>query len=302
MTSKIINRYIWLLNLLLTRKAMAFDEIAMNWETSNLNDGKPFAKRTFHEHRKAIKELFGVEIKCNTSTNKYYLSSENSLKNSTIQKWLLSSFTVSNMIEAGHNMKDRIFFEAIPKGTEYIPSVIESMQQNKVLLIDYQPFNQHNKTIHFCPYAMKIYNQRWYMVGLIKEQENIRTIAFDRILAIDTTEERFEVPKKFSAQKLFADRVGIFVDDQAVPQKVILRAHGPSVDYLRSLPLHSSQEEIAAKHGIYSDFQYKIYLNPELETKILAMGENIEVLKPKELRDKIADRLQNAVNRYKQQL
>ena len=302
MTSKIINRYIWLLNLLLTRKAMAFDEIAMNWETSNLNDGKPFAKRTFHEHRKAIKELFGVEIKCNTSTNKYYLSSENSLKNSTIQKWLLSSFTVSNMIEAGHNMKDRIFFEAIPKGTEYIPSVIESMQQNKVLLIDYQPFNQHNKTIHFCPYAMKIYNQRWYMVGLIKEQENIRTIAFDRILAIDTTEERFEVPKKFSAQKLFADRVGIFVDDQAAPQKVILRAHGPSVDYLRSLPLHSSQEEIAAKHGIYSDFQYKIYLNPELETKILAMGENIEVLKPKELRDKIADRLQNAVNRYKQQL
>lgn len=31
----------------------------------------------------------------------------------------------------------------------------------------------------------------------------------------------------------------------------------------------------------------------------LAMGENIEVLEPKELRDKIADRLQNAVNRYK---
>ena len=31
----------------------------------------------------------------------------------------------------------------------------------------------------------------------------------------------------------------------------------------------------------------------------LAMGENIEVLEPKELRDKIADRLKNAVNRYK---
>lgn len=299
MTSKIINRYIWLLNQLLMRKTLTFEEIAKNWETSNLNDGKPFAKRTFHDHRKAIKELFGVEIKCNTSTNKYYLSSETSLRNSTIQKWLLSSFTVSNMIEAGHNMKDRIFFEAIPKGSDYIPTVIESMQQNKVLLIDYQPFDQHQKTIHFCPYAMKIYNQRWYMVGLIKEQEGIRTIAFDRILTMDTTEERFTIPKKFNAKKLFADRIGIFVDDQVAPQKVILRAHGPSVDYLRSLPLHSSQEEIAAKHGIFSDFQYKIYLTPELETKILAMGENIEVLQPKELRDKIADRLQSAVNRYK---
>ena len=299
MISKIIKRYIWLLNLLLPHKAMTFEEIAKNWETSNLNDGKPLARRTFHEHRKAIKELFGVEIKCNTSTNKYYLSSETSLRNNTIQKWLLSSFTVSNMIKVGHNMKDRIFFEDIPKGTDYIPTVTEAMQQNKVLLIDYQPFDQHQKTLHFCPYAMKIYNQRWYMVGLIQEQESIRTIAFDRIRTMDSTEARFDIPKTFSAQKLFADRIGIFVDDKTAPQKVILKAHGPSVDYLRSLPLHSSQEEIAAKHGIYSDFQYKIYLNPELETKILAMGENIEVLEPKELRDKIADRLQNAIKRYK---
>lgn len=116
---------------------------------------------------------------------------------------------------------------------------------------------------------------------------------------MDSTEARFDIPKTFSAQKLFADRIGIFVDDKTAPQKIILRAHRPSVDYLRSLPLHSSQEEIAAKHRIYSDFQYKIYLNPELETKILAMGENIEVLEPKELRDKIADRLQNAIKRYK---
>lgn len=146
MISKIIKRYIWLLNLLLPHKAMTFEEIAKNWETSNLNDGKPLARRTFHEHRKAIKELFGVEIKCNTSTNKYYLSSETSLRNNTIQKWLLSSFTVSNMIKVGHNMKDRIFFEDIPKGTDYIPTVTEAMQQNKVLLIDYQPFDQHQKT------------------------------------------------------------------------------------------------------------------------------------------------------------
>lgn len=137
------------------------------------------------------------------------------------------------------------------------------------------------------------------MVGLIQEQENVRTIAFDRIREMDTTEEKFTIPKKFSAKKMFEDRIGIFVDEQTAPQKVILRAHGPSVDYLRSLPLHSSQEEIITKHGIYSDFQYKIYLTPELETKILAMGENIEVLKPKELRDKIADRLQSAVKRYK---
>lgn len=33
-----------------------------------MGDNKPMPLRTFHQHRGAVEELFGVEIKCNTST------------------------------------------------------------------------------------------------------------------------------------------------------------------------------------------------------------------------------------------
>ena len=67
---------------------------------------------------KAIAELFGVEVECDTSSYEYYISSSSQLKNDKTRQWLLNSFTVSNMIEAGRNMKDRILFEEIPEGTE----------------------------------------------------------------------------------------------------------------------------------------------------------------------------------------
>lgn len=35
------------------------------------------------------------------------------------------------MIEAGRNMKDRILFEEIPEGTEYLQTVIDAMQRKR---------------------------------------------------------------------------------------------------------------------------------------------------------------------------
>ena len=83
------------------------------------------------------------------------------------------------------------------------------------------------------------------------------------------------------------------------PQKIVVRAFGIHVEYMRTLPLHVSQNEVACKHQQYSDFQYKLCLTPELSTKLLAMGENVEVLEPVELREEIKNRLASAMERYK---
>lgn len=298
MISKTFNRYIWLLNTLLQHGRLTFEEINNRWQNSCLGDGKPLALRTFHVHRNAIAELFGVEVACNTSTYEYYVSSPEILQNDRTRQWLLNSFTLSNMIEAGHNMKDRILFEDIPKGTEYIQTVIEAMQQSKELEIEYQPFYGHRTTLHIQPYAMKVYHQRWYIVGYLKEQEGIRNIALDRTLNMEFTTETFRCPNDFNAEEYYSNTVGIFVNDKLKPQKVVVRAYGIHVEYMRSLPLHHTQEEIGCKHQKYSDFQYYLYLTPELTSQLLAMGEKIEVLEPVELREEIKNRLLNSLSHY----
>lgn len=298
MISKTFNRYIWLLNTLLQQRRLTFEEISYRWRDSYLGDGKPLALRTFHAHREAIAELFGVEVKCDTSTYEYYISSPSQLKSDRTRQWLLNSFTVSNMIEAGHNMKDRILFEDIPEGTEFIQTVIDAMQRSKELRIDYQPFGDQRATYHLRPYAMKVYNQRWYIVGYLKEKEGIRNIALDRTLEMDLTDNDFLLPEDFDAEEYYVNTVGIYVNKNLEPQKILLRIYGIQVEYMRSLPLHFSQKEVNTKAGEYSDFQYWLSLTPELTTKILSMGEKVEVLGPDLLKKEVIRRLFNTIYHY----
>ncbi len=300
MISKTFNRYIWLLNILLQEKQMTFDEIRKRWKESNLGDNNPLPLRTFHQHRVAVEELFGVEIKCNPSNGyKYYITNPEVLRNDRTRKWLLNSFNLSNMIIAGHNMKDRILFEDVPRGTEYLQTIIDAMQQSKELELDYQPFYGHRTTYTLQPYAMKAYHKRWYVLGFIKELNAIRNIALDRLLEMTIKEQSFSFPENFNAAKYYENTVGVFVNEDLSPVKVKLRAYGKQIEYLRSLPLHKSQFEVSSKYGEFSVFEYKLCLTPELSSQILAMGENIEVLEPQELKEEIMSRLNDCLNKYR---
>ena len=285
---------------MLQEKQMTFEEISRRWQLSNIGDGRSIPLRTFHQHRTAVEELFGVEIRCNTSNGyKYYIANPEVLKNDKTRKWLLNSFSLSNMITAGHNMKDRILFEDIPHGTEYLQTIIDAMQQSKELAIDYQPFYGHRASYTIQPYAMKAYHQRWYVLGYIKELNAIRNIALDRLLEMTITEESFSFPEDFNAEKYYENTVGIFVNDDLSPVKVKLKVYGYQIEYLRSLPLHKSQRETLSKYGEFCVFEYKLCLTPELSSQILAMGENVEVLEPIELREEIVSRLNDCLNRYR---
>ena len=63
MISKTYYRYIWLLNVLLSGGALTYEEIVELWK-KDPNGGDSYPLRTFHEHRKGVKEMFGVDIVC----------------------------------------------------------------------------------------------------------------------------------------------------------------------------------------------------------------------------------------------
>ena len=299
MASNTVKRYVWLLNTLMQRKSLTFKEICDLWDRSSLTDGKPLALRTFHQHREAIAELFGVEIVCDQNTYKYSIASPEELKNDAARQWLFNSFAIANTIEAGRNMKERILFEEIAGGAEYAQVVIDAMQQNRVLLVDYKPFKGEKFELYLQPYAMRVYNQRWYVVGRFKESGTIRNIALDRIQRMEITDEEFSLPEDFDARDYYSHTVGIFVNESLKPQRVVLRTFGVSTEYMRTLPLHPSQREVATNGEEYSDFEYLLNLTPELTGKILSKGDWVEVLEPKELREEVKKYAHSIADLYK---
>ena len=302
MISKTYYKYIWLLDTLLTSSPLTIDEINMLWEDCPVSDG-PIPLRTFHEHRKGIKEMFGIEIACDRSRgNVYYVKNPEVLDEQRLSKWLLRNYSIPQDFATFNGMKDRIMLEEIPLGTAFLDAIIDAMKQNVELKVDYQRYEdkqeEHLQTFHIQPYALKVFNRRWYLLGYLKEQEGLRTIALDRILDLKVLKNSFKLPEDFDVWKYFADVVGIYVNEDLPITKVKIRAYGVQAEYLRSTPLHKSQLECYYKHGEFAEFTYRLCITPELVSQLLAMGEKVEVLEPESLRGTIKERLQLAINYY----
>ena len=298
MISKTYYKYIWLLDTLLTSHPLTIDEINMLWENCPASDG-PMPPRTFHEHRKGIKEMFGVDIECDRSKNVYYVKNPEALDKNKLAKWLLNKYSIPKDFATFNGLKDRVLLEEIPLGQAFLDPIMEAMLHNMELRIDYQRYKgEHMQTFHMQPYALKVFNRRWYLLGYLKEQEGLRTIALDRILHIDILKNYFELPNDFDANKYFANVVGIYINKDLPVTKVKIRAYGDQADYLRSTPLHKSQSEGRSKHGEFAEFTYRLCITPELVSQLLAMGDKLEVLEPEGLRANIKERLLSAVKYY----
>ena len=302
MISKTYHKYIWLLNTLLTSRPLTFDEVNMLWEDCPANDG-PIPLRTFHEYRKGIKEMFGVDIECDRSKNVYYVKNPEVLDNNKLAKWLLRKYSIPQDFATFNGMKDRILLEEIPMGRAFLDIVMEAMQTNAELRIDYQRYQhgqheEHLRTFTMQSYALKVYNRRWYLLGFLKEDNDIRTIALDRVIDMEALPSKFEMPADFDARKHFANVVGIYVDKDLPVEKVRIRAYSAQADYLRSVPLHGSQSEGRSIHGEFAEFTYRLCITPDLVTQLLAMGDKVEVLEPKGLIDNIKNVLQLTIKNY----
>ena len=300
MISKTYLRYIWLLDTISNSKyPLDYEHIVKLWE------GSPYAYmgglpiRTFHEHRKGIEEMFGVIIECDKSKGyKYYIKNPEVLQQKPYAELLMRRYSVPQDFSTFHMMRDRIILEDIPHGTAYFDTIVESMRTNTELIIDYQSHGDHSETLTMQPYSMKVYNRRWYVLGFVKETENLRHLALECILDLQTTNQGFEFPQSFKPRKYYDHVVGISVDDKQPVVDLKLRVYGVQMEYIRMLPLHKTQREVKSRYGEFAEFAYRVCLTPELTSQILAFGPDVEVLEPADYREEIKSLLKGSLDRY----
>ncbi len=286
MYKNLLNRYIWLIDTILQAKRITLKEIDAKWQNSQLNiDRMPLPPRTFHNHRSQIEQLFDVNIEC--KNNNYYIENEDDIRTNRVRNWLLDTFTVMNMLQERKNLMHRILLEDIPSGREFLGVLMDAMQENKVLQIGYQSFfKDQSETFYFLPYCLKIYRQRWYIVGLRQDLDDIRIYGLDRITELNITTEKFEFPKDFNAANYFEYSCGIFADQSIPVEQIKIKAYGEKQNYLKSLPLHHSQKEIKRTDD-YTIFSYQVRPTYDFRQTLLSHGNEIEVLSPQSFRNEI---------------
>ena len=134
------------------------------------------------------------------------------------------------------------------------------------------------------------------MIAYCPLRDGIRTYSLDRIHAIERKETKFEMPDNFSPTVFFKNAYGVMMGS-GIPRDVKIRVKSYQANYLRSLPLHHSQQE-TVKNLNYSIFTY--HLSPEIDfqMELLSMGDEVEVLEPADLRADMAAIVRNMNDIY----
>ena len=267
---------------------ITFEEINEKWLRNSMSDGLGLPLKTFHNHRKAIEEIFDINIVCDRRNGyRYYVENAEDMKKGGVRTWLLNTFAVNNLINESHHLKRRILFEQIPSGQKHLTTIIEAMRDSRTLEMTYKSFwRQDSYTAEVEPYFVKVFRQRWYMVAKNTEKDALRIYALDRVQEMRETDNGFAFPKDFDPEEYFYNSFGIIHDDNCPPEIVDLKVYGTQREYFRTLPLHHSQKEVETENE-YSVFRY--YLSPTYDfvQEILSHGCEVEVLSPEHLRNEI---------------
>lgn len=289
----LFNRYIWLVDTIYRAGRISFEEINELWQRSSLNDtGEELPLKTFHNHKNAIQQMFDINIGCDRRAGYlYYIEHAEDMERGGIRTWLLNTFAVNHLINESHHLKWRILFEEIPSGQRFLTQIIEAMRDNLTLEMVHQSFwSDTVSTFEVAPCCVKVFRQRWYMVGYSMSDRRLRVYALDRIHTLRTMENAFVLPDDFDPEGFFADSFGIVVDDRVKPERIRVRIAGIQRQYIRTLPLHASQQETE----ITKDTSvFVFYLRPTLdfqqELLIHAINaeDDIEVLEPQWLRERM---------------
>ena len=181
-----LNKYLWLLDVIKRTGKITFEEINEQWVRSVYSYGEEIPLRTFHRWRDTIERMFDININCERKGGYYYyIENESELTGATFQQWLLDSFYMSNLISESRQLKDRILLEYIPSGREYLSTIIEAIRNKIEISIVHQSYRADSpKEYTVQPYCIKLFNQRWYILGMCKEVDSIRTFGLDRIHSI----------------------------------------------------------------------------------------------------------------------
>lgn len=115
MISKTYLRYIWLIDTIdKSRLPLDFEHIVKLWQASPYAYMGGLSIRTFHEHRKGIKEMFDIDIACDKSSLfTYYIKNPEVLKKNTYAQMLLRKYSVPQDFSTFSMMRDRIILEDV---------------------------------------------------------------------------------------------------------------------------------------------------------------------------------------------
>ena len=256
-----------------------------------------FSKRTFQRDIKEIRDIFGVDIEYSKSEKGYFIS-ESEMENMNFQR-MIEAFDMYHSLNLSQDLKPFIHLEKRrPQGTENLYGLLHAIKNKLQVNFSYQKFDEDVLSLRTAePYALKEFKNRWYVLAKDMKEGVIKSFALDRLTNLDITKKSFVNPKTFDVEGNYRYCFGIISPNAKEPQEIILSFAPFQGKYIKSLPLHDTQQIIVDNDN---ELQIKLTLciTFDFVMELLSFGESLKVLKPKALVKEVKEGHQRAFRQY----
>lgn len=299
-----ISRYLLIIKKLKAKPYSTYEELQayienqmdyLQMQDDNLQIG--FSKRTLQRDLKEIRNVFGIDIEY-SKANKGYFISQSETENMNFQR-MIEAFDMFNSLNLAHDLSPHIHLEKRrPQGTENLYGLLHAIKNHLKIKFTYQKFWEDELTYRYTePYALKEFRNRWYVLAKDYKDGEIKSFALDRLSELDITTEKFVYPENYSVEQSYRYCFGIVNPNGSAPQDIILSFDPFQGKYIKTLPLHETQQ-IILDNEEETRVKLKLCLTHDFLMELLSFGEHMKVIEPKKLVDLIRKAHRKALEQY----
>lgn len=256
------------------------------------------SKRTFQRDRDDIRSLYNIDILFDFSKKVYYIDFD---EQPEANERILEAFDTFNALNLTDRLSKHIHFEKRkPQGTENLYGVLHAIKNHTQIKFVYQKYWEDKFTERLVePYALKEFKNRWYVLSKDLGNNKIKSFALDRLTDLEILNKKFNFPEDFDVNEHYRYCFGIISPNGHQPQDVVLSFNAFQGKYIKSLPLHDSQQ-ILIDNEDELRIQLKLFITHDFFMELLSFGENLKVLKPQSLIDDLKSTVRNIQSIYEE--
>ena len=299
-----ISRYLLILKKLKLKPYSTYEELQayienqfdyLQMQDDNLQIG--FSKRTLQRDIKEIRNVFGIDIEYSKSQKGYFIS-QNENENMNFQR-MMEAFDMFNSLNLAQDLTPFIHLEKRrPQGTDNLYGLLHAIKNRLQIKFTYQKFWEEELSQRLVePYALKEFKNRWYIMAKDSKDNNIKSFALDRLSNLEITNQTYQYPDNYSIEQSYRYCFGIISPNDEEPQDIILSFDPFQGKYIKTLPLHDTQQ-VLADNDEEMKIKLKLCLTHDLVMELLSFGDNMKVIEPKSLADQIKQAHEKAYRQY----
>ncbi|MBS1580249.1 MAG: WYL domain-containing protein [Bacteroidetes bacterium] len=256
-----------------------------------------FSKRTLQRDLREIKNVFGIDIEYSKPLKGYFIS-QTETENMNFQR-MMEAFDLFNSLNFTQDFSSFIYFEnRKPQGTENLYGLLHAIKNKKQIQFLYHKFWDETHTQRIAePYALKEFKNRWYVMAKDVKDNAVKSFALDRLSNLEFTNKTFQLAAGYNVEEEYRYCFGIISPNGEKPQEIILSINPFHGKYIKTLPLHHTQQIIIDNENELR-IKLKLCITFDFIMELLSHGEEIKVLQPQTLIDEIKEGYTKALKQY----